>query len=175
MPDLVHSVTQETIRVLIVDDHALVRSGLRFFLLAFDDLELVGEATTAEETLRLCDQVRPDVVLLDSLVPGMDVASLIHTLGERYPETKIIALTSFRAEELARGVLEAGAVGYLLKNVQAEDLADAIRAASAGEPVLPPGTTQPLTQTTPGPQSPDHDLTPLLQYSTDGNLGRDCE
>ena len=123
---------QERIRVLIVDDQPAVRSGLRFFLLAFEDLEPVGEASNGQEALELCARTRPDVVLMDPLVPGMDAAGTIRAIRQRFPHTRVIALTSFQAERLVQEALEAGASGYVLKNVSAEDLADAIRAAHAG-------------------------------------------
>lgn len=120
------------IRVLLVDDHAVVRSGLGAFLLAFDDLELVGEAGGGEEAVRLCERFQPDVVLMDLVMPGMDGAAATRAIRERCPRIQIIALTSFKEKELVEGALEAGAIGYLLKNVSADELADAIRAAHAG-------------------------------------------
>lgn len=129
MSDPAHRTLQESIRVLIIDDPAQARSGLRLFLLAFDDLELVGEAASGEEALRLCAQVRPDVVLMDLLVPGLDAPCLTYSIRQRSPQVQVIALTSFGAEKLAQGVLEAGAIDHILKNVSAEELAEAIRAA----------------------------------------------
>jgi NarL family two-component system response regulator LiaR len=125
---------RDCIRVLIVDDHAVVRSGLRFFLLAFDDLELVGEAANGEQALCLCAQVQPDVVLMDLVMPGMGGIRATRTMCKHYPGTQVIALTSFGEEELAEKALEAGAITYLLKNVSADELADAIRAAYTGRP-----------------------------------------
>ncbi len=151
---------EKPIRVLIVDDHALVRSGLRFFLLAFDDLELVGEATSGEEALELCTQVQPDVVLMDLVMPEMNGASATRTICQRWPQTRVIALTNFQDAELVRGALQAGATGYLLKNVSAEELASAIRAAHAGQPTLAPEATQALIETVTHPPTPDYDLTP---------------
>lgn len=132
MPGSGHQISGDRIRVLIADDQATVRSGLRYFLLASDGMELVGEASTAKEALTLCAQAGPDVVLMDLMMPGMDAVSAIRTMRHRFPQTQVIALTSFEAEKLVQGVLEVGAAGYLLKNVSAEDLADAIRAAHAG-------------------------------------------
>ena len=148
------------IRVLLVDDHAVVRSGLGAFLLAFDDLELVGEAGGGEEAVRLCEQLRPDVVLMDLVMPGMDGAAATRAIRERCPQIQVIALTSFKEQELVQGVLEAGAIGYLLKNVAANELAGAIRAAHAGRPTLAPEAAQALIQATREPLSPGHDLTP---------------
>jgi two-component system, NarL family, response regulator LiaR len=123
------STNLERIRVLIVDDQAMVRSGLRYFLLAFDDLALVGEACSTEHALAWCECVRPDVVLMDLLVPGMRAADAIRAIRLRWPKTQVIALTGFWAEELVQDALDAGAAGHLLKNVSAEELATAIRGA----------------------------------------------
>ncbi len=148
------------IRVLIVDDQPLVHSGLRFFLLAFDDLELVGEASSGEEAVQLCAQVQPDVVLMDLMMPGMNGAAATRVICERWPQVHVIALTNFQDAELVRGVLEAGATGYLLKNVSAEELAHAIRAAYTGQPTLAPEATQALIHTVIHPPEPGYDLTP---------------
>jgi NarL family two-component system response regulator LiaR len=160
VPDAIQQISRDCIRVLIVDDRAAVRRGLSFFLLAFDDLELVGEATNGEQALILCAQTQPDVVLMDLLVPGMDAASATRTIRQRFPQIQIIALTSFWAEELVGGVLEAGASSYLLKNVSAEELADAIRAAHAGQPPQAPEVTQDLSNGVTQPSAPGQDLTP---------------
>jgi len=148
------------IRVMLVDDHAVVRSGLGAFLLAFDDLELVGEAGSGEEAVRLCEQVQPDVVLMDLVMPGMDGAAATRAIRERCPQIQVIALTSFKEKELVQGALEAGAIGYLLKNVSADELAEAIRAAHAGRPTLSPEAAQALIQTAIQPPEPGYDLTP---------------
>jgi serine phosphatase RsbU (regulator of sigma subunit)/DNA-binding NarL/FixJ family response regulator len=132
------------IRVMLVDDHAVVRSGLAAFLLAFDDLELVGEAGSGEEAVRLCDRAQPDVVLMDLVMPGMDGAAATRAIRDRCPQVQVIALTSFKEKDLVRGALEAGAIGYLLKNVSTDELADAIRAAYAGRPTLAPEAAQTL-------------------------------
>jgi NarL family two-component system response regulator LiaR len=151
------------IRVMLVDDHAVVRSGLGAFLLAFDDLELVGEAGGGEEAVRLCDQVQPDVVLMDLVMPGMDGATATRAIRARCPQIQVIALTSFKEKDLVQGALEAGAIGYLLKNVSADELADAIRAACAGRPTLAPEAAQALIQVTRSAgqlPAPGYDLTP---------------
>jgi NarL family two-component system response regulator LiaR len=148
------------IRVVLVDDHAVVRSGLGAFLLAFDDLELVGEAGGGEEAVRLCEQVHPDVILMDLVMPGMDGAAATRAIRERCPQVQVIALTSFKEDELVQGALQAGAISYLLKNVSADELADAIRAAHAGRPTLAPEAAQALVQAASHPPPPGHDLTP---------------
>lgn len=148
------------IRVMIVDDHPVVRSGLVAFLLAFDDLELVGEATNGAEAVHLCEQVRPDVILMDLVMPGMDGAAAIRAIRSRFPQVQIIALTSFREENLMQAALEAGAISYLFKNVSARELVDAIRAAYAGRPTLTPEVTQALIHAATHGPAPDYDLTP---------------
>ena len=153
----------QPIRVMIVDDHALVRSGLGTFLLVFADLELVAEAGSGEEALQLCARLQPDVVLMDLVMPGMDGAAATRAIRERWPQIQVIALTSFKDQEWVEQALQAGAVGYLLKNIGADELADAIRAAHAGQPTLAPEATQALVQAArsagKGP-TPGHDLTP---------------
>ena len=148
------------IRVMLVDDHAVVRSGLGAFLLAFDDLELVAEAGGGEEAVRLCKQMQPDVVLMDLVMPGMDGAAATRAIRERCPQIQVIALTSFKERVLVEGALQAGAIGYLLKNVSADELAEAIRAAHAGRPTLAPEAAQALIQTATQPPEPGYDLTP---------------
>lgn len=152
--------TEPCIRVLIVDDHALVRSGLRYFLLAFDDLELIGEATSGEEALEMCAEARPDVVLMDLMMPGMNGATATRVIRQRWPQIRVIALTNFQDVELVQGALQAGATGYLLKNVAAEELAEAIRAAFGGQSTLAPEATQALIDATAHPGKLGHDLTP---------------
>ncbi|MGD2205502.1 MAG: response regulator transcription factor [Anaerolineae bacterium] len=149
----------EPIRVLLVDDHAVVRSGLSAFLLAFDDLDLVGEAGSGEEAVRLCDQLGPDVVLMDLVMPGMDGAQATQVIREKRSDIQIIALTSFKEKELVEGVLEAGAIGYLLKNVSADELAEAIREAHVGRPTLAPEAAQALIQARRQPPHVGFDLT----------------
>ncbi len=144
MPDPVPQISRDQIRVLIVDDEPSVRSGLRYALLAFDDLDLVGEAASGEEALIMCGQVLPDMVLMDLMVPGMDAATAIRAVRRRWPQTHVIALTSFAAADLAQAALEAGAAGYLLKNVSAQELADAIRAAHADKALPDADRQEPL-------------------------------
>jgi NarL family two-component system response regulator LiaR len=152
----------DLIRVMLVDDHAVVRSGLGAFLMVSDDLELVGEAGSGEEAVRLCELLNPDVVLMDLVMPGMDGATATRLIRDRFPEIQVIALTSFKEQDLVQGVLEAGAIGYLLKNVTADELADAIRSAHAGRPTLAPEATQALIQASRAaakPPKPGYDLT----------------
>ena len=150
----------EPIRVMIVDDHAVVRSGLASFLLAFDDLEMVAEARSGREALQLCQERGVDVVLMDLVMPEMDGAQTTRALRQQCPEVQVVALTSFREEELVQGALQAGAISYLLKNVSADELADAIRAAHAGRPTLAPEATEALIHAATRPKEPQYDLTP---------------
>ena len=131
-------ITVQTIRVMLVDDHAVVRSGLAAFLLAFDDLDLVGEAGKGREAVWLANQVKPDVVLMDLMMPAMDGAATTRAIREQCPKVQVIALTSFPEDDLVKGALQAGAIGYLLKNVSADELARAIRAARVGKPTIAP-------------------------------------
>lgn len=133
---------------MLVDDHAVVRSGLSTFLMTCDDMELVGEASSGEHALSLCSQAKPDVVLMDLVMPGMDGATATRLIREKCPEIQVIALTSFKEQELVQGALQAGAIGYLLKDISADELANAIRAAYAGKPTLAPEAAQALIQAT---------------------------
>ena len=139
---------QKLIRVMLVDDHAVVRSGLATFLMTCDDMELVGEASSGEKALSLCRKVNPDVVLMDLVMPDMDGATATRKIREQCPDIQVIALTSFKEQDLVQDALQAGAIGYLLKDISAEELANAIRAAYAGKPTLAPEAAQALIQAT---------------------------
>jgi NarL family two-component system response regulator LiaR len=149
-----------SIRVMIVDDHTMVRRGLEAFLKAKADLELVGEARDGCEALQVCEHVQPDVILMDLVMPSMGGADATRTIRERWPQVQVIALSSFDEKELVQEALQAGAISYLLKNVSVDDLAEAIRAAYAGRPTLAPEATQVLIQTASQEPTPGHDLTP---------------
>ena len=148
-----------TIRVMLVDDHAMVRRGLATFLKAFDDLELAGEAESGEAAIQLCADARPDVILMDMVMADMNGAMATRSIRRLFPNIQVIALTSFKEEELVKGALEAGAIGYLLKDVSADDLVKAIRAAHAGRATLSPEAAQALVNASSKPPSPGHDLT----------------
>jgi NarL family two-component system response regulator LiaR len=151
---------RQPIRVMLVDDHAVVRSGLSAFLLAYDDLELVGEANSGERAISLCQQLNPDVVLMDMVMPNMDGATATGLIRKQCPDIQVIALTSFKEKDLVEGALQAGAIGYLLKDVSADELANAIRSAAAGKPTLAPEAAQVLIQSTRTPaEKPGFDLT----------------
>src|SRR4051794_35682350 len=128
----------ERIRVLLVDDHAVVREGLRTYLELHEDIAVVGEAADGEEAIRAAEELRPDVVLMDLKMPVLDGVGALRALRERLPRTRAIALTSFTDEETLLPALQAGAAGYLLKNVQPSELHRAILAAHAGEALLDP-------------------------------------
>jgi NarL family two-component system response regulator LiaR len=149
----------DPIRVMIVDDHKMVRSGLSAFLMAYDDLELVAEADSGERALSLCHHAKPDVVLMDLVMPRMNGAEATEAILKSCPDMKVIALTSYKDQALVEGVLKAGAIGYLLKNVEADDLAKAIRQAYAGQPTLAPEAAQVLIQASRQPYKPGIDLT----------------
>jgi NarL family two-component system response regulator LiaR len=146
---------------MLVDDHAVVRSGLSTFLMTCTDMELVGEAANGRQAIDLCQQVRPNVVLMDLVMPGMDGATATRLIREQCPEIQVIALTSFKEQELVQGALQAGAIGYLLKDISAEELANAIRAAYAGKPALAPEAAQVLIEAsrTPAVDQPGSTLT----------------
>jgi NarL family two-component system response regulator LiaR len=148
------------IRVLIVDDHPAVRRGLAAFLLAFDDLELVGEADGGRAALERCATARPDVVLMDLVMPDTDGASATRAIRQAYPRTSVLALTSFHEGDLVQQALQAGAIGYLLKNISADELATAIRSAYVGRPTLAPEAAKVLIQQATGPaaRGPGSDL-----------------
>jgi NarL family two-component system response regulator LiaR len=134
------------IRVMIVDDHSMVRRGLATILRVKPDLELVGEAGNGKEALQICKEARPDVILMDLVMPEMSGAEATHLIRDQCPNIQVIALTSFQEKELVREALQAGAISYLLKNVSADDLAAAIREAHAGRSTLAPEAIQALIQ-----------------------------
>jgi two-component system, NarL family, response regulator LiaR len=126
------------IRVLIVDDHAVVREGLRTFLELQDGLEVVGEACDGSEALEQARQLHPDVILMDLVMPKLDGVAAMRALRKATPESRVIVLTSFLDDERLMPAIQAGAAGYLLKNVEPAELARAVRAAHRGETILDP-------------------------------------
>jgi two-component system, NarL family, response regulator LiaR len=147
------------IRVLIVDDHAVVRSGLSKFLLVSRDLTLAGEAADGAEAIQLVGLYQPDVVLMDLMMPGMDGVTATRAIRQKYPQTQVLALTSFSDEAMVQGALQAGAVGYLQKDVSATELAGAIRAAHAGRMTLSSEAAQILAQSATQPPDAANGLT----------------
>lgn len=161
-----------SVRVLVVDDHHMVRKGLAAILKSNPDLHLVGEASNGEEALSVFDEVKPDVVLMDLLMPKLDGVAVTREILKRSPDTRVIALTSYQDKELVQSAFQAGATGYLLKNVTGEDLAQAIRNAYDGKTTLAPEATEVLIQATFEDPDPGEDLTPrereVLKLLADG-------
>lgn len=147
------------IRVMLVDDHAMVRGGLRLFLSSYDDLEVVAEAGDGQEAIDLCPQAKPDVILMDVVMPGVDGPTATAHIRQAFPHIQVIALTSFLEEDLVRDALKAGAISYLLKDVGADRLAEAIRAAYSGRGTVDAAAAQILLQAASQPPPLGHDLT----------------
>ena len=141
------------IRVLLVDDHAVVRSGLAAVLASLEDMQLAGEAGNGQDAIRFCERVKPDVILMDLVMPVMDGVAATRTIHELWPDIKIITLTSFGDKDLVEGALKAGAISYLIKSISALELADAIRGAMAGKSSLSPEAAQVLMQNLKEPSS----------------------
>jgi NarL family two-component system response regulator LiaR len=152
----------ERIRILLVDDHAVVREGLRAFLELQEEFEVVGEAGDGAEGVREAERVRPDVILMDLVMPGLDGVDAMRALRESLPEARVIVLTSFSEDDRLLPAIQAGAAGYLLKDTQPTELARAVRAAHAGEAVLDPAVAARLVDAIAGdsPGEPGERLTP---------------
>ena len=144
-----------SIRILIVDDHAVVRQGLRMFLALDDELEVVGEAANGEEAIRRAHELAPDVVLMDLLMPQMDGIAATEAIRRELPDVEVIALTSVLEDKAVYGAVRAGAIGYLLKDTQADELCRAIKAAAAGQVQLSPQAALRLMREVQVPQSPE--------------------
>jgi DNA-binding NarL/FixJ family response regulator len=156
------------IRVLIVDDHSVVRMGLRVFFDLQDDIEVVGEASDGSEGVAMARRLEPDVVLMDLLMPNMDGVTAIGRIKSERPETEIVTMTSFIEEEKVTSALEAGASGYVLKDAEAEEVAAAVRAAYAGEVHLDPAVARLLAQRMRDRKSPKDELAePLTEREKD--------
>lgn len=151
--------SSEPIRVMLVDDHTMVRRGLATFIKVYDDLQLVGEAESGEAAVQLCAEILPDVILMDMSMPGMDGATTTQTIRKKFPQIQVIVLTSFKEGKVIQKALEAGAIAYLLKDVSADDLVRAIRSAHAGRSTLSPEVAQSLVETANLPPAPGLDLT----------------
>jgi NarL family two-component system response regulator LiaR len=153
-----HMSESKPIKVMIVDDHPVVRNGLKAMLLALDDMDLAGEAGSGRETLARCRESLPDVILMDMVMPGMDGVETTRAVLDQYPEVKIIILTSFPEEDLVQKAMAAGASGYLFKDTAIDTLPGAIRAVYAGQSTLAPEATQALIQAKMAPPKLGHDL-----------------
>ncbi len=149
----------QPIRVMVVDDHTMVRRGLALFLKSFDDVDLVAEADGGQAAVNQCSEACPDVVLMDMKMPDMDGVTATRLIHKAFPSIRIIALTSFKETALIQSALQAGAIGYLLKDVSAEDLINAIRSAVRGHATLFPGAAEALVQASTAPVRPGGDLT----------------
>ena len=148
---------QPPVRVFVVDDHTVVRRGLRGYLEMVDDMEVVGEAADGQEALEQIAALvaagrPPDVVLMDLLMPGMDGVTATAAITQRHPELAVVAMTSFTQADLVHGALQAGAAGYLLKDAEADEVAAAIRAACRGEVHLDPAIAKQLTRSLVAPK-----------------------
>jgi NarL family two-component system response regulator LiaR len=144
-----------TIQILIVDDHSVVRQGLRMFLSLDPDLEVVGEASNGAEGLQLARELRPHVVLMDLLMPVMDGVEATAAIRQELPEVEVVALTSVLDDASVFGAIRAGAIGYLLKDTEAEDLCRAIKSAAAGQVQLSPQAAARLMREVRIPESPE--------------------
>lgn len=165
-----------SIRILTVDDHSVVRQGLRMFLSLDNELEVVGEAADGAEAVQLAHELQPDVVLMDLLMPGMDGISATKTIRRELPEVEVIALTSVLEDQAVYDAMRAGAIGYLLKDTQADELCAAIKAAAAGQVQLSPEAARRLMREVQAPQSPET-LTPreteVLRLLAQGKSNKD--
>lgn len=152
-----------TIRILLVDDHSVVRQGLKMFLGLDPDLEVVGEASNGVEGIEQVQKFQPDVVLMDLLMPVMDGITAIQQIRKDFPDTEVIALTSVLEDEKVIGAIKAGAIGYLLKDTQADELCRAIKAAANGQVQLSPQAAARLVREIKSPDSPER----LTERETD--------
>ena len=138
--------TTQSIKFLIADDHGMVRKGLLAYLNNMADIDVVGEARDGREAVDGCERFQPDVVLMDLVMPELGGVAATRLIHEQWPDIRVLALTSFQEKELVQDALQAGAIGYLLKNISGEELAAAIRAAHAGRPTLAPEALQALVK-----------------------------
>lgn len=157
----------DTISVLLIDDHRVVRQGLRDFLELQDDIEVVGEAGSGEEGVKLARELLPDVVLMDLVLPGIDGVEATRRVKAGSPSSRVIVLTSFADDNKVFPAIKAGAISYLLKDVQPQDLARAIRAAQRGEAVLHPDVASKLMQEFSSPRTTDDSAEQLTERELD--------
>lgn len=143
------------IRILIVDDHSVVRQGLQMFLALDPEIEVVGEVGNGSEAIEFVKEVKPDVVLMDLLMPVMDGIESTKIIRRDHPDTEVIALTSVLEDNAVVGAIRAGAIGYLLKDTEADELVRAIKAAAAGQVQLSPKAAERLMREVRAPESPE--------------------
>ena len=149
---------EKPIRVMLADDHEMVRFGLASCIRMATDMELVGEAANGEETVELCAELQPDVILMDMMMPRMNGAEAMKIIHQEYPQIRIIAITSFEDDQMVLDALHAGATSYLHKNIAMSELQDIIRKSYAGAQVLSPEAVHALIALT-GPKAIEIDLT----------------
>ena len=147
------------IRILLADDHDMVRQGLAVFLQAFPDMELVGEAADGIEAIARCEELHPDVVIMDVLMPDMDGIEATQHIRSKFPNIQVLMLSSSKEEDLIKSGIQAGAIGYVLKNIGVQEFAKAVRDAYHGQSTLSPAVTQVLVAATARPPEPDYHLT----------------
>jgi len=150
---------EQRIRILLADDHDMVRRGLAVFLQAFPDMQLVGEAADGVEAIEQCALVRPDVILMDVMMPGMDGIEATRRIRAQYPGVKVLMLSSSQDEDLVKSAIQAGAIGYVLKDISTNEMAEALRNAYHGRSTLSPAATQALVAATARPPDPEYHLT----------------
>jgi NarL family two-component system response regulator LiaR len=160
------------IRVMIADDHGMVRRGLAAYLVSAADIEVVAEARDGQEAIRICEVEQPDIILMDLIMPELGGVAATRVIHKKWPEIQIIALTSFQEKELVQEALQAGAISYLLKNISGEDLAEAIRASYAGRSMLAKEAVEALVRSEQDEDLIGRDLTlrerEVLGYLTKG-------
>jgi NarL family two-component system response regulator LiaR len=150
---------EQPIRVMIVDDHMMVRDGLNIFLSVYDDIEVVAEAEDGDQAVAICAEARPDVILMDLVMPKVDGPTATLRIRETQPQVRVIALTSFVEDDLVQRAIQAGAIGYLLKDVRSDQLAEAIRAAYHGRSMIDSTAARVLVRANTQPAPLGHNLT----------------
>jgi NarL family two-component system response regulator LiaR len=168
---------QQRIKIMIVDDHQMVRDGLKMFLSLYDDLVVVAEAGDGQQAIDRCRTTPPDVILMDIVMPNVDGPAATAIIRRECPAVQVVALSTFSEPELVRQAIEAGAISYLLKDVHADKLAQAIRDAHHGRSTLAARAAQSLIQAANRPPPPGSDLTPrerqVLALLVDGKTNRE--
>ena len=171
------SVVQDAIRILLIDDHLRVHYAISEAIDHWDDMMVVGSGSNGQEAIQLCEDLQPDIILMDVLMPVMDGIEATRIISERFPHVKILALSSFQDDDSIHAMLEAGAVGYLLKNSSIDDLAHTIRTVNTGTSVFSPEVAQTLLHPNKNAPRQDYNLTPrefeVLQLMVNGLNNRE--